>query len=65
MGELETACRTVVEKVDGAVACGVVDLRSGFLLGGYEVEPSDATNSSRLPCWIFFAVPRFQASRTS
>src|SRR5262245_49282 len=42
MADFEAACRTVVEKVDGATACGVVDLRSGLLLGGYEPHASDA-----------------------
>jgi hypothetical protein len=33
MGKMDDACRTVVNKVDGAVACGVVDLETGMLLG--------------------------------
>lgn len=33
MGKIDDACRNVVEKVDGAVACGVVDLDTGMLLG--------------------------------
>ncbi len=33
MGKIDDACRDVVNKVDGAVACGVVDLDTGMLLG--------------------------------
>lgn len=33
MGKIDDACREVVDKVDGAVACGVVDLDTGMLLG--------------------------------
>jgi hypothetical protein len=33
MGRIDDACRSIVEKVDGAVACGVVDLDTGMLLG--------------------------------
>jgi hypothetical protein len=33
MGKIDDACRDVVTKVDGAVACGVVDLDTGMLLG--------------------------------
>lgn len=33
MGKIDDACRGVVENVDGAVACGVVDLETGMLLG--------------------------------
>jgi len=33
MGEIDDACRAVVEGVDGALACGVVDLQTGMLLG--------------------------------
>ena len=35
MGKIDDACREVVNKTDGAVACGVVDLDSGMLLGIY------------------------------
>jgi CheY-like chemotaxis protein len=35
MGKIDDACRDVVNKVDGAVACGVVALDSGALLGIY------------------------------
>jgi hypothetical protein len=33
MGKIDDSCREVVNKVDGAVACGVVDLDTGMLLG--------------------------------
>ena len=33
MGKMDDACKKVVESVDGAVACGVVDLDTGMLLG--------------------------------
>jgi hypothetical protein len=33
MGKIDDALKQVVSKVDGAVACGVVDLDSGMLLG--------------------------------
>lgn len=35
MGKMDEACKNVVENVDGAVACGVVDLDTGMLLGIY------------------------------
>jgi CheY-like chemotaxis protein len=33
MGKIDDACRDIVNNVDGAVACGVVDLDTGMLLG--------------------------------
>lgn len=33
MGKIDEACKEVVNNVDGAVACGVVDLDTGMLLG--------------------------------
>ena len=33
MSKIDDTCREVVDKVDGAVACGVVDLSMGMLLG--------------------------------
>jgi hypothetical protein len=33
MGKIDDSCKAVVEKCDGAVACGVVDLSTGMLLG--------------------------------
>ena len=33
MGKIDDACRDVVGRVEGATACGVVDLESGRLLG--------------------------------
>ena len=35
MGKIDDACKDVVDNVDGAVACGVVDLDTGMLLGIY------------------------------
>lgn len=35
MGKIDDSCKKVVENVDGSVACGVVDLDSGMLLGIY------------------------------
>lgn len=35
MGKIDDACKEVVAKVDGGVACGVVDLDTGMLLGVY------------------------------
>jgi hypothetical protein len=33
MGKIDDACREAVQSVEGAVACGVVDLDTGMLLG--------------------------------
>lgn len=33
MGKIDDSCKAVVDKVDGGVACGVVDLDTGMLLG--------------------------------
>ena len=33
MGGLDEACKAVVAQVNGAVACAVIDLDSGFVLG--------------------------------
>jgi hypothetical protein len=33
MGKIDDSCRQVVDKVDGGVACGIVDLDTGMLLG--------------------------------
>ena len=33
MGKMDDACKTIVSDVDGGVACGVVDLHTGMLLG--------------------------------
>ena len=37
LSPIDTACRTVVTSVEGAVAAGVVDLDTGILLGMYSV----------------------------
>lgn len=36
MGQIDDACREVVAHVEGAVACGVVDLDTGMLLGVHD-----------------------------
>lgn len=33
MGKMDEACKSIVQDVDGGVACGVVDLHTGMLLG--------------------------------
>lgn len=33
MGKIDESCKAVVDKVDGGVACGVVDLDTGMVLG--------------------------------
>ncbi len=33
MGKIDESCKAVVDKTDGAIACGVVDLGTGMLLG--------------------------------
>jgi CheY-like chemotaxis protein len=38
MGKIDDACKEVTDKVDGSVACGVVDLDSGMLLGIHNVS---------------------------
>jgi len=35
MASVDEACREIVTKVDGAVACGLVDLGAAIVLGGY------------------------------
>ncbi len=35
MSKIDDTCREVVENVDGAIACGVIDLDTGMLLGIY------------------------------
>lgn len=45
--EMDNACRNIVEKVQGAVACGVVDLETGILLGIHNAsEYSDLHNET-------------------
>lgn len=45
MGNIDDACKDVVTKVDGAVACAVVDLDSGSLLGIFNTARfADALN---------------------
>ncbi|MDH5676198.1 MAG: hypothetical protein OEZ06_29025 [Myxococcales bacterium] len=33
MGKIDDSCKNVIDNVDGGVACGVVDLSTGMLLG--------------------------------
>lgn len=33
MGKMDDACKNIVQACDGGVACGVVDLHTGMLLG--------------------------------
>lgn len=35
MSKIDDTCREVVQNVDGAIACGVIDLDTGMLLGIY------------------------------
>ncbi|HLV60452.1 MAG TPA: hypothetical protein VKY51_03530 [Fredinandcohnia sp.] len=45
MGKMDEVCKEIVENVDGAVACGVVDLDTGMLLGIHNSSGySDAHN---------------------
>lgn len=43
MGKIDDACREVVANVDGAVACGVVDLDTGMLLGIHNASQYTST----------------------
>ncbi|MCC6133370.1 MAG: hypothetical protein IT186_25855 [Acidobacteria bacterium] len=36
MSEIGSVCREVVSRLDGAIACGVVDLVTGSLLGAHD-----------------------------
>lgn len=38
IGKLDEACKDVIDNVEGALACGVVDLDSGVLLGIYNTS---------------------------
>jgi hypothetical protein len=40
MNRIDEACREVVDSVDGALACGVVDLVTGMVLGIYPISES-------------------------
>jgi len=43
MGKIDDACREVIEKLDGAIACGVVEVETGAVLGIHcATEPVDA-----------------------
>ena len=43
MGKMDDGCKKIVEGVDGAVACGVVDLDTGMLLGVHNAEQYSQT----------------------
>jgi hypothetical protein len=43
MGGLDEACKAVVAEVNGAVACAVVDLDSGFVLGAHSALSLELT----------------------
>ncbi len=43
MGRIDDTCKEIVNTVDGAVACGVVDLDTGMLLGIYNGSDSTQT----------------------
>lgn len=45
MSRMDDACRSIVENVDGAVACGVVDLDTGMLLGIYNASQYTQTHN--------------------
>jgi hypothetical protein len=42
MGDKDQACREVMNHVDGAVACGIVELSTGKLLGFHALKRSPA-----------------------
>jgi hypothetical protein len=42
MGEKDQACREVMNNVDGAVACGIVELSTGKLLGFHALKRTPA-----------------------
>jgi hypothetical protein len=42
MGEKDQACREVMNNVDGAVACGIVELSTGRLLGFHALKRTPA-----------------------
>jgi hypothetical protein len=45
---IDAICQSIVAEVEGAVACGVVDVTSGELLGGYNDEPRATGMSSAI-----------------
>ena len=42
MGGLDEACEAVVSRINGAVACAVIDLDSGFVLGMFSASALSA-----------------------
>lgn len=39
MGKMDQLCQQIVSDVDGALACGIVDLESGMMMGVYHSIP--------------------------
>ena len=46
MGQIDDACREVTSNVDGALACGVVDLDTGMLLGVHHASHGTALDEA-------------------
>jgi hypothetical protein len=46
MGKIDEACKEVVNNVEGAVACAVVELETGRLLGVHAPERQQAFNQA-------------------
>lgn len=67
MRTLDDACQNVVRRVNGAVACGVVDLDSGFVIGlhdspGWGAEVHEALASAALELFRGARVTEFERS---
>lgn len=39
MGKLDDMCQQIVTEVDGAIACGIVDLETGMMMGVFHNVP--------------------------
>jgi hypothetical protein len=39
MGKLDEMCQQIVTEVDGAIACGIVDLETGMMMGVFHNVP--------------------------
>jgi hypothetical protein len=53
MGKIDDACKRIVDGLDGAAACGVIDLDSGLLLGifntaGYATTLNDVVAAATM-----------------
>jgi len=66
MSPIDEACREIVDSVDGAVACGVVDLNTGRLLGvhcpEYGQEVRDAIAAATMDLFRGRTVGRIEQS---